>query len=102
MQNTRHKYQDTSRKTQVSRRETRDTSQMSNSLVSISLISKTPSLCNIPVTPNKKGDCCNSHHPRQLRIYPQVLQTASGKAGESILVILFFLITKTLQMYVFI
>ena len=64
------------------------------------IILKNISLCNIAVTKNKKGDCCNSHHPRQLRIYPQVLQTASDKAGETILAII-FLITKTLQMYVF-
>ena len=62
---------------------------------------KNISLCNIPVTPNKKGDRCNSHHPRQVRIYHKVLQTTIDKAGKIILVI-FFLITKTLQMYVFI
>ena len=58
------------------------------------------SLCNIPFTPNKKGDRCMSHHPKQLRIYPQKLQVERDKAGESILAI-FFLITKTVQMYVF-
>jgi len=62
---------------------------------------KNISLCDIPVTPNKMGDCCNSHHPRQLRTYPQALQTERDKAGKTILVILFFLITKTVQMYVF-
>ena len=63
-------------------------------------ILKNISLCNIPVTQNKKGDCYCSHHPELLRIYPQELEKASDKARESILVI-FFLITKTLQMYVF-
>jgi len=58
------------------------------------------SLCNIPVIPNKKGDSCNSHHPNILRNYPQRLELASDKIGERILVIV-FLITKTLQMYVF-
>jgi len=64
------------------------------------IILKNISLCNIAVTPNKKGDRYNSHHPKQLRIYPQTLEIASDKAGENILVI-FFLITKTMQMYVF-
>jgi len=57
------------------------------------------SLCNIPVTPNKKGDRYNSHHPLLLRIDPYVFQ-AQGSSRRTILVI-FFLITKTLQMYVF-
>ena len=101
MQDTRHKYQDTSRKIQVSRRETRETSLMSKSLVSKSLISNTPSLCNIPVAPNKKGDRCHySHHPRVLCIDPHLLQTLRDQVGGIILAIL-ILITKTLQMYVF-
>ena len=62
---------------------------------------KNISLCNIPFTPNKKGDCCNSHHPNILRTYPQRLDPTRDIAGETILAILFFLITKTLQMYVF-
>jgi len=64
-------------------------------------ILKNISLCNIPVTQNKKGDCCNSHHPRLLRSYPQILESARDKAGETILAI-FFLITKTVQIYGFI
>ena len=59
------------------------------------------SLCNIPVTPNKKGDRYDSHHPNLLQCYPQNVERTSDKAGETILVILFFLITKTLQMYVY-
>ena len=62
---------------------------------------KTPSLCNIPVTLNKKGDRCNSHHPKQLRNDTHAFQFLRDQAGETILVII-FLITKTLQMYVFI
>ena len=89
----RHEYQDT-------RHETQDTNLLSKSLVSKSRISKTPSLCNIPVTPNKKGDRCNSHHPNLLQYYPPKLQRTSDNAGEKILVII-ILITKTLQMYVF-
>ena len=58
------------------------------------------SLCNIPVTPNKKGDRYDSHHPNVLRNYPQRLEVANDKAGETILAII-FLITKTLQMYVY-
>ena len=61
----------------------------------------TLSLCNIQVTTNKKGDRCISHHPNLLQVYPQRLEPERDKAGETILVI-FFLITKTLQMYVFI
>jgi hypothetical protein len=61
---------------------------------------KTLSLCNIPVTQNKKGDRCNSHHPNLLQYYPQKMQRTMDKAGEIILVTI-FLITKTLQMYVF-
>ena len=96
MQNIKHKYQDTSIKT-------RDTSQMSESLVSKSLISKTQSLCNILVTPNKKGDCCaSSYHPNLPRNYPHIFERSRDNTGKTILVILFFLITKTLQMYVFI
>ena len=63
---------------------------------------KTISLCNIPVTPNKKGDCYHySHHPNLIQCYHQILERSSDNAGQTILVILFFLITKTLQMYVF-
>ena len=57
------------------------------------------SLCNIPFTPNKKGNRYNSHHPNLLCIDPYVFQ-AQGSSRRIILVI-FFLITKTLQMYVF-
>ena len=60
------------------------------------------SLCNTPFTPNKKGDCYNSHHPRLFCNEPHVLEALRDHAGETILVILFFLITKTSQMYVFI
>ena len=68
-----------------------------------SLISKTPSLCNIPAAPSKKGDSYfYSHHPSVLRNDPHVLEAQRDQAGEIILAILFFLITKTLQMYVFI
>ena len=64
--------------------------------------SKTISLCNIPVTPNKKGDrYYHSHHPRVLRNDPHALEAQRDQEGEFILVNL-FLITKTSQMYVFI
>ena len=61
---------------------------------------KTPSLCNIPVAPNKKGDCYISHHPRELRNDPYVFQSLRDQVGGIILAII-FLITKTLQMYVY-
>ena len=86
--------------TQISRYDTQDTSLMSINLISKSLISKTPSLCNIPVIPNKKGDCHYSHHPKQLCIDPHVLQDLIDQLGGIILIII-FLIIKTLQMYVF-
>ena len=63
---------------------------------------KNISLCNIPATQNKKGDRCISHHPRQLRNDPHAFQFLRDQVGEIILAILFFLITKTMQMYVFI
>ena len=62
---------------------------------------KTLSLCNILVTLNKKGDRYNSHRPRLFRNDPHVLEALIDQAGKVILVI-FFLITKTLQKYVFI
>ena len=55
---------------------------------------------NIPVTPNKKGDCYNCHHPKLLQIYPRKLEKERDNAGETILVT-FLIITKTMQMYVF-
>jgi len=62
---------------------------------------KNISLCNIPVTLNKKGDGCNSHLPEQLRIDSLVLEAQRNHAEEIILAI-FFLITKTVQIYGFI
>jgi hypothetical protein len=59
---------------------------------------KTLSLCNTPFTPNKKGDCYYSHHPRSFRIYPQKLALERNKDGKFILVTFLF-ITKTRQMY---
>ena len=64
------------------------------------IILKNISLCNIPVTQNKKGDRDYSHHPKQLCIDPHVLQVLIDQVGGVILVII-FIITKTLQMYVF-
>ena len=52
------------------------------------------SLCNILITPNKKGDRYCSHHPKQLRIDPLELVAMNDQAGATILAI-FFLITKT-------
>ena len=53
------------------------------------LILKNISLCNIAVTPNKKGDRCNSHHPKQLRNDPHAFQFLRDQAGETILAIFF-------------
>jgi len=50
---------------------------------------KNISLCNIPVTPNKKGDSCNCHHPEQLRIDSLVLEAHRNHAEEIILAIFF-------------
>ena len=58
-----------------------------------------PSLCNIPVTPNKKGNRYNSHHPNLFRIDPYVFQ--AQESSRRIILVILFLITKTLQMYVF-
>ena len=80
--------------TQVSRHETQDASLMSKSL-----ISNTPSLCNIQITPNKKGDCSDSYHPNLLRIDPYVL--VAQRSSRRIILVILILITKTLQMYVF-
>jgi len=44
---------------------------------------KTPSLCNIPVNPNKEGDRYDSHRPEQLRVYPQNLKVQSDKQEKS-------------------
>ena len=96
MQNIRHKYQDTRHETRVSGHETRGISLMSKSL-----ISNPPSLCNIPVTPNKKGQSLLQPLPQTSPKLSSKFAKSTDNTGGSILVIL-FLITKTLQMYVFI
>jgi len=62
-------------------------------------ISKTLSLCNISVFSNKKGDRYDSHHPKLTRIDPYVFQAQGSR--RKINFSNFFLITKTVQMYVF-
>jgi len=64
------------------------------------IILKNISLCNILIIPIKKGDRDYSHHPSQLCNAPHVFQSLRDQARENILAI-FFLITKTMQMYVF-
>jgi len=63
-------------------------------------MSKT-SPCDNPVTLNKKGRLLLQPSPKTAPLLSSALEVTSDKAGEAILVI-FFLITKTLQMYVFI
>jgi len=62
---------------------------------------KTLSLCNIPFTSNKKGRSLFELSPKFSPLLSSVLDVPKDKAGETILVI-FFLITKTVQMYEFI
>jgi len=47
------------------------------------------SLCNILITPNKKGDRYNSHHPRLFRNDLLVLEALKDQTGEIILATFF-------------
>ena len=59
------------------------------------------SLCNILITPDKKGRLLKQPSPRTSPQLSSVLSVPVDKTGDHILVIFLF-ITKTLQMYVFI
>ena len=61
---------------------------------------KNISLCNTPVIPNEKGRSLLQPSPGTSPQISTVLRVPKDNAGENILVT-FFLITKTLQMYVF-
>jgi len=47
------------------------------------------SLCNILITPNKKGDRCYCHRPKLIRNDPHVLEAQRCQVGEIILATFF-------------
>ena len=61
----------------------------------------TPSLCNILIIPSKKGRLLIQPSPQTSPELSSKIAKRWDNTGELILVI-FFLITKTVQMYVFI